>query len=114
MYEYTIPQEFNQSDRIGPFNIAQAFILGAGGIIIMLLLSSSMPIWLSILIAIPIFILTVYTMFKKFNGIPIYEFALVYVTYIAMPKLLIYRMDNTREEYFEEVDFIMFEENEMH
>lgn len=112
--EYIIPQEFNQSDRIGPFTIPQAFILGAGGLIIMILLSSGMPIWLGALISIPFGILTPYTMFKKINSIPVYEFILVYFTFKSMPKVLIYRMDNMKTDYYDEVEenIIVFDDEE--
>jgi hypothetical protein len=108
MREYIIPQEFNQSDRIGKFTMPQVMILGFSGIIIMAMLS--ILSWkIAVPISIPLAILTIYVMVKKVNGIPIYEFSLVYLTYRAMPKLYIYRGDNLNDDYVsEELD--LFEE----
>jgi hypothetical protein len=111
MYEYIVPQEFNQSDRIGKFTIAQAFILGGGGVIAMFLLTVLSIIW-AVIIAIPVAVLMVYLMFKKVNDIPIYEFAFVYIIYKSMPKLLIYRPDNLKDDYWLEDELEIYEEGD--
>lgn len=110
MYEYTVPQEFNQNDRIGNFTIPQAFIMGGGVLLIMLLMSSGINILLALVLDVPIAVLTIYLMYKKKYDIPIYEFAMIYIMYKATPKLLIYRKENVREEFVQ--DEIMFIEKE--
>lgn len=112
MYEYIIPKEFNQSDRIGNFTIAQAFILGAGGLIALLLLST-LNIIIAAILCIPVLIGTGYAMYKKINDIPIYEFALVYIIFRSMPKLLIYRPDNVKGDYDLEDELEIYEEEEV-
>lgn len=110
MYEYTVPQEFNQEDRIGNFTMAQAMILGAGVLIFMMLMVSGLPVYVYVGAAPFLAIITAFLMFKKKYNIPIYEFALVYFTYKASPKLLIYRKENLRDEYVEQE--IMFLEED--
>jgi len=109
MYEYVIPQEFNQSDRIGNFTMPQAMILGAGVIIIMFLLSTVM-FWISVPLSLVILFATFYFMYKKVNKIPVYEFVFVYAMYRSMPKLLIYRKENLKEEFIDELSFILEDE----
>lgn len=111
MYEYIIPQEFNQSDKLGPFTLPQAGILGAGVILVMFLLST-----INLLISLPIGIcilgLTFYLMTAKKNKIPMYEFLFVWVTYINIPKLLIYKKDNIKYEFIDEFENIFIDEEE--
>lgn len=111
MYEYTVPQEFNQDDRIGNFTMPQAMILGGGVTIFMLLLASGMNIILVLCFLPPIAAVVITLMYKKKYNIPIYEFALVYLTYIATPKLLIYRKENMRDEFAEQE--VLFIEDEL-
>lgn len=110
MYEYIVPQEFNQDDRIGNFTIPQAFILGIGVILGMGLLASGMNIFLAIFLEIPLGILIVTLMYKKKYEMPIYEFALVYMMYRATPKLLIYKKENIKDIYLVEEDALFLEE----
>lgn len=106
MYEYIIPQEFNQDDRIGNFTMPQAAILGFGGLIAIFLLAMNIPMYISIILFIPIVIILLYLMFKKINGIPMYEFVFVYAIYLSMPKVLIYRKYNVKDEYMDDYDMI--------
>lgn len=108
MREYIIPQEFNQSDRIGKFTIPQALILG-GGIVIILLMMATMNFFVALVLSAPIGALMAYLMFKKVNEIPVYEFALVYIVYRSMPKQYIYRADNIKDEFVDDLDVDIFE-----
>lgn len=108
--EYTVPQEFNQEDRIGSFTMVQAGILGAGVITSMLMLTSGLPIIIALILDVGVGFLTVYLMYKKKYNIPIYEFALVYLLYKATPTLLVFRKENVAEEHLEDV-FILIDEN---
>lgn len=98
MYEYVIPQEFNQSDRIGNYTIPQAMILGFGVLLIALILASGfISFWIGIPLSFVILGVTFYVMKKTINGIPLYEFFLIYAIYRSSPKLIIYKLDNTKE-----------------
>lgn len=108
MYEYIIPKEFNQSDRIGNFTLPQAMILGAGGVMILFILASSLL--LGAIVALPIGIFTAILMYKKVNEIPVYEFFLVYLIYRTMPKLLIYKPDNVKTDFWEEDELELYTE----
>ena len=108
MYEYVIPKEFNQSDRIGNFTMPQALILGAGGVVILFILASSLL--LGAILALPILVSTVFLMYKKVNEIPVYEFFLVYLIYRTMPKLLIYKPNNVKDDFWEEEEIEMYTE----
>lgn len=112
MNEYIIPQEMNQSDRIGKFTLPQAAVMGGGIMLILFMLTFLPNIILGIILAIPIAILTVYLMYKKKYNIPVYEFFLVYITYKAMPQLYVYRTNNLRDEYDDkqQISFIFDEE----
>lgn len=112
MSEYIIPQEMNQSDRIGNFTLAQAGVMG-GGILLILFMIAVMPnVLLAIIIDIPIGILTIILMYKKKYNIPIYEFFFVFITYKSMPKLYVYRTNNVKDEYEEEILDFLVEEQE--
>jgi hypothetical protein len=102
MNDYIIPQEFNQSDRIGKYTFPQAFIFGGGILVIMLLLASGMKFWITIPLALIVLIITFYVMYVKKQGIPIYEFLFIYVVFQSTPKLLIYRPDNKTNEFYQD------------
>ena len=106
MYEYIIPQEFNQSDKLGPFTMPQAAILGAG-VILMMFMMSAFNLLVSIPSSIVIGIITFYFMVAKKNKIPMYEFIFVWATYRNIPKLLIYKKDNIRDQYIDEIELFL-------
>lgn len=109
MNEYIIPQEMNQSDRIGNFTLAQAGVMG-GGLLLMLFMFAFLPSMIvALILDIPIGILTVYLMYKKKYNIPVYEFFFVYITYKSMPKLYVFRTNNLKDEYDDKevLDFIV-------
>lgn len=111
MYEYTVPQEFNQEDRIGNFTMPQAAILGGGVMIFMLLLGMGINIIFLLCMAPFLIIGMLFLMYKRFYNIPIYEFALVYLTYRATPKLFVFRKENLRDEFLDqEVQLLLVDE----
>lgn len=113
MNEYIIPQEMNQSDRIGNFTLPQAGVMGAGILLILFMLAMLPSILLAIILDIPIAFLTVYLMYKKKYNIPVYEFFFVFITYKSMPKLYVYRANNLKDEYDDEEQFnFIIEEDE--
>ncbi|MCU7666969.1 hypothetical protein [Bacillus thuringiensis] len=104
---HVIPQQFNQSDKIGRFTISQIIILGAVAIIYILIVMSS-NFWISIIALFPLSILAFVLMYFRVNKIPIYEFLFIYLIYMGSPKLLVYRSDNLKsiEEKEEGIGFI--------
>ncbi|QST03015.1 hypothetical protein IMZ31_20935 (plasmid) [Pontibacillus sp. ALD_SL1] len=112
MYEYTVPQEMNQQDRIGNFTMSQAAILGAGTLIGMLLLASGMNIILALVLDVFIAAGCAYLMYKKKYNIPIYEFGLVYLMFIATPRLLVYRKENMLDDETGDIQILIDEEEE--
>ncbi|PDZ94127.1 hypothetical protein CON36_35435 [Bacillus cereus] len=104
---HVIPQQFNQSDKIGRFTISQIVILGAVAIIYILIVMSS-NFWISIIALFPLSILAFVLMYFRVNKIPIYEFLFIYLIYMGSPKLLVYRSDNLKsiEEKEEGIGFI--------
>lgn len=113
MYEYTVPQEFNQDDRIGNFTMPQAMILGAAILLLLMLFATGVHVYL-ILGLLPLIAAgTIFLMYKRMYNIPIYEFGLVYFTYKATPKLFIYRKENIRDEFLDmETKLLLIEEEE--
>ncbi|PGK51552.1 hypothetical protein CN918_27560 [Priestia megaterium] len=113
MSEYIIPQEMNQSDRIGSFTFPQAGVMGAG-ILLILFMFAMTPMFLALISAPFIAFATVYLMYKKKYNIPIYEFFFVYITYRSTPKLYVYRTNNLKDEYddLEQINFIVDDEEE--
>lgn len=91
--------------------MAQAAILGAGVLLLLLMFAMGVHIYL-ILLAFPFLAgIVVFLMYKKVYNIPIYEFGLVYFTYKATPKLFIYRKENLRDEYLDmETDLTFIDE----
>lgn len=111
--EYTIPQELNREDRIGPFTIAQMIIIGIGLMIVGGTIMIGASIVVIIATAILIIPVMVFFMYKKYYTIPVYEFVVVYLVYIATPKLLIYRTENVKDEYYEDPSIkVVFTEEE--
>lgn len=103
MYEFIIPQEFDQDDRIGKFTIPEAMIFGGGVVISAFLLALSfIPFWLSIPLSLIILGVTFYFIKKKINTIPMYEFIFVFMIYKSSPKLLIYKKENVKEDFIDE------------
>lgn len=110
--EYTIPQELNREDRIGPFTIAQVFIIAIGAMIVGFTIISGMSglgTLITIVLLVPVLL---FFMYKKYYTIPVYEFVLVYLVYVATPKLLIYRTDNIKDEYYEDEKIKVIYEDE--
>lgn len=109
--EFIVPQEINIQDRIGGFTIPQLAFVSLGLLISMMLLISELPIYVSLLIAIPLMVLALGLAFYKKHSMPLYQYLMVYAMYRTMPKYLIYRMENIREEYRgveeeEDIEFI--------
>lgn len=112
MYKYRIPNEFNQSDKIGKLAMPQAVVL-AIGVTIFVLCVITLDLVLSLIAAIPIGFITLVFMFVKINRIPIYEFLMIYLLFMGTPKLLIYRSDNLKslEEHEDEIGFIEYKQS---
>lgn len=108
--EFIVPQEINVADRIGAFTLPQIGIMSFSILISMMLLMSTMPLWLALIIVLPIFAGSFTLAFIKIHHLPMYHFLMVYAIYQTMPKNLIYRMDNIKEEYWgfeeEEIELI--------
>lgn len=111
MNEYIIPKEYSQDDRIGSYTIPQAIVLGAGTILGMFFFVV-LPTLLGVPLFILIEILAVFLVFYKINDIPMYEFIPVYLIYASTPKLLMFRADNIKDEYIDEVEWFMFDEEQ--
>lgn len=113
MYEYTVPQEFNQDDRIGNFTMPQAMILGASVLLLLMMFAMGVHIYLILALLPLLAAFTIFLMYKKVYNIPIYEFGLVYFTYKATPKLFIYRKENLRDEFLDmETRLLLIEDGE--
>ncbi|MFP3725721.1 hypothetical protein U8V72_11015 [Priestia filamentosa] len=112
MARHIIPQQFNQSDKIGKFTMPQITILGAITVIYVLIMISSNLI-VSVIAFFPLAIVALVLMYFKVNKIPIYEFLFIYLIYIGSPKLLVYRSDNLRslDEKEEGIGFIDTDKN---
>ncbi len=112
MARHVIPQQFNQSDKIGKFTMPQITILGAITVIYVLIMISSNLI-VSVIAFFPLAIVALVLMYFKVNKIPIYEFLFIYLIYIGSPKLLVYRSDNLRslDEKEEGIGFIDTDKN---
>ena len=113
MYEYTVPQEFNQDDRIGNFTMPQVFILGAAVLLILFLFAVGVNVFIILTVLPFVAGLAIFLMYKRVYNIPIYEFGLVYFTYKATPKLFIYRKENLRDEFLDmETKLLLIEEED--
>jgi len=106
--EFIIPQEMNQSDRIGSLTIPQAGVMGGGIMLILFMIAVIPHLVIALILDVPLAILTVYLMYKKKYNIPVYEFFFVYISYMSMPKLYLYRTDNLTSEYEEEQEKLAF------
>lgn len=95
MRKHIIPQEFNQSDKIGKITMPQAMVLAVGAFLFVIIVIS-FNFFVSIAAFFPIALVTFVFMFFRVNKMPLYEFLMVYLVYSGTPKLLIYRSDNVK------------------
>lgn len=114
MYNFIVPQELSIQDRIGNYTLPQLGFLAGGMLLIMTMLTSnSMPIWVTILVGIPIFIFCVSMAFVKVYHMPLYEYLMVLAMYKAVPKECIYSATEYEGEDYEldkefEDNFLIF------
>lgn len=107
--EFIVPQDINIQDRIGGFTVPQLAFVGFGLLITMLCFISDLPLYVSLVIVIPVMITALLMAFYRKYHMPLYQYLMVYAAFRTTPKNLIYRMDNVRVEYWgfeeEEIDF---------
>ncbi|WP_456363816.1 PrgI family mobile element protein [Priestia aryabhattai] len=102
MFDFIIPQELNIADRIGKFTFAQLGFLAGGMLVVMtMLISKNIPMWVSILVGIPIVLLCIVLAFFKKYDMPIYEYLIVLTVYKTLPKEMIYSATETQDEIYE-------------
>ena len=91
MRQYQVPQFIDIEDRIvGPLTLKQfLYLVGGGGIVAFSIYT--LPIIISILIALPISALSLSLAFVKINGIPFPKVLGSYVNYLTKPHLYIWK-----------------------
>ncbi|GAB6426331.1 hypothetical protein bcgnr5378_30070 [Bacillus cereus] len=113
MRDFKIPTEFNRADQIAGFTLPQLGIMGGGLAICGGMIASPMPILLSLIISLPIGIITCILMFFKKMNMPIYEYYIVKLAYSVTPRRMIYRKENKRNlnSKQEEISFLILDTN---
>jgi len=102
MNYFIVPQELSIQDRIGKYTLPQLGFLAGGMLVIMIMLTSSnIPIWVSLLIGIPIIIFCVSMAFVRVHHMPLYEFLMVLAMYKSVPKESIYSATEYEDEEYE-------------
>ncbi|MGF7535637.1 PrgI family protein [Bacillus mexicanus] len=102
MYDYIVPQELNIADRIGKFTFTQLGFLAAGILVVMIMfITDSIPMWVSLLIGVPFFVLCLTLAFVKRYDMPLYEFLIILIIYKSLPKEMIYSATESENETYD-------------
>lgn len=102
MYDFIIPQELNIADRIGKFTFAQWGFLAGGMLVVMtMLISKNIPMWVSILVGVPVVVLCLFLAFVKKYDMPMYEYLIVLMIYKTLPQEMIYSATESAIEFDE-------------
>lgn len=108
MFDYIVPQELNIADRIGKFTFPQLGFLAFGGLVLSILaVNKNLPLWVSLIIGIPVFAVCITLGFFKKYEMPMYEYLIVLVIYKSLPKEMIYSATESENETYD------FEEEEL-
>lgn len=108
MFDFIVPQELNIADRIGKFTFPQLGFLAGGMLIVMVMfITDSIPMWVTLLVGVPIMITCLVMAFFKKYDMPMYEYLMVLVIYKSLPKEMIYSAIGTHDEVYD------FEEEEI-
>jgi len=100
MYDFIIPQELNIADRIGKFTFAQWGFLAGGMLVIMtMLISKNIPMWVSILVGVPVVVLCLFMAFFRKYEMPMYEYLIVLMIYKTLPQEMIYSATESTNEF---------------
>ena len=114
MFDFIIPQELNIADRIGKFTFAQLGFLASGFLVVMtMFITKSIPMWISLVVGIPVFLVCVVLAFFKKYDMPFYEYLMVLLVYKSQPQEMIYSSTNLEDdvddlESEEELEEIVF------
>lgn len=105
-----IPQNLNQSDRIGKFTFQELGVV-AVGVILFFINILFFNLFFALFSAIPIGIGVFLFLKMKVNDLPLYQYLMIYLIYKTQPKKLIYRTDNRKVIENEEliIEFIEHE-----
>lgn len=102
MFDFIVPQELNIADRLGKFTFPQIGFLAGGMLIVMILfISESIPMWVSVVIGLPVMITCIILGFFRKYDMPIYQYLIVMVIYKTLPKVMIYSATETHNESYE-------------
>lgn len=109
MRDFKVPTEFNRGDQIAGFTFPQLGILGGAFAICGIMFASSMSPLVSLILSVPIGLVACFFAFRKKMNIPIYEYYIVKLSYIMVPKRMVYRKENKRhlESTREEIAFLI-------
>lgn len=108
MFDFIVPQELNIADRIGKFTFPQLGFLAGGMLIVMVMfITDSIPMWVTLLVGVPIMITCLVMAFFKKYDMPMYEYLIVLVIYKSLPKEMIYSATEMHDEVYD------FEEEEI-
>lgn len=103
MRKHLIPQELNIADRIGPFTVQQWAFIGGGILLSMIIfVSDIMNVILTLLVSFVILLVSLLLALYRIDGVPVYEFAFIYLAFKVRPKEYIYNSDQKLYADFEE------------
>jgi len=89
--QFNVPQFIDVEDKIlGPLTLKQ-FLLFLGGGVVILFLWYLLKIWMVIIIALPLMLFLVATVFVKINGRPFFSFLTSWISFVFNPKVYIWK-----------------------
>lgn len=107
--QFRVPQFIDVEDKLfGPLTFKQ-FVYLAGGAGLIYIIYKALPLWIAILIIIPVGILTGLLTFYKVNGKPFIFYLQAGFNYFFSSKLFIWkqRLVHTEEKKKEEIDPVL-------
>ncbi|MBU1102639.1 PrgI family protein [Patescibacteria group bacterium] len=89
--QFNVPQFIDVEDKIlGPLSLKQ-FLMFLGGAIIVLFLWYLFRLWIVVIVAIPLFLFLLASVFVKINGRSLFTFLRAFFNYFSNPKIYIWR-----------------------
>ena len=96
--QFKVPQFIDVEDKLfGPFTFHQfAYLIGGAGIVFVLY--KLLPIWISIILIIPVALLSILLVFYKINDKPFIFYLQAGINYLISSKLYIWKQRLTKPE----------------
>lgn len=102
--KFQLPQFIETEVKlVGPFTLRQFLWLGGGAALIFVLFLT-LPILWSVMIAIPIGVVSIAFAFVKVGGVPLVTYAAYMLSYFLNPKKYVYKQDENGQDILQQIN----------